>query len=65
MTVCHDMRNEPHVVGCPRWGTRKTALAFCVLCNGTGSYPDDQTCGQCCGLGEVVYLRYPIRRKDG
>jgi len=23
LTVCHDIRNEPHFVGCPRWGTRK------------------------------------------
>lgn len=23
MTVCCDMRNEPHLVGCPRWGFRK------------------------------------------
>lgn len=23
MTVCHDYRNEPHVVGCPRWGMPK------------------------------------------
>lgn len=23
MTVCHDIRNEPHLVGCPRWGTPK------------------------------------------
>jgi hypothetical protein len=20
-TICHDMRNEAHFVGCPRWGT--------------------------------------------
>jgi len=21
--VCHDIRNEPHLAGCPRWGTPK------------------------------------------
>ena len=26
-TVCHDIRNEPHFVGCPRWGTPRRALA--------------------------------------
>lgn len=24
-SVAHDMRNEPHFAGCPRWGTRKAA----------------------------------------
>lgn len=23
--VCHDIRDEPHLVGCPRWGTPRTA----------------------------------------
>jgi hypothetical protein len=43
MTVCHDMRNEPHVVGCPRWRTPKKVVRIHM------TYPDGTHTSDCRG----------------
>lgn len=52
MTVCHDIRNEPHLVGCPRWGTPKNYA--------TGGYIDGDSAPL---LDTTCY--WPARRDGG
>jgi hypothetical protein len=64
MTVCHDSRNEPHLVGCPRWGTPRTDV--CPTCGhstapiwfgqpGSGDHSEDD--GSCIACGPELGKR--------
>jgi hypothetical protein len=41
--VCHDIRNEPHVFGCPRWRTSKKVVRIHM------TYPDGTHTTDCKG----------------